>query len=142
MLTVIQKAVQDILAEENAPKKPKDLKVPKVRQRTRPVKLRIPENSPHPHGNHNTYYTYGCRCEPCRVAGSTYAKTNRDKHKANPSPNQEHGKATTYKNEGCRCAPCRQAMRAYQSQFKESPEAKERRNQYKREQRRLAKTNG
>lgn len=58
--------------------------------------------------------------------------------KKKSTPNMEniiHGTIGGYKYYKCRCQECTAAMRTYQKKFAETPEARERRNAKKREQR-------
>ena len=95
--------------------------------------------TPYSHGDYRMYFIKGCRCEPCRKAATEYSRNLRHAHKVNPPKNIVHGRATTYKHFGCRCKPCGMAMREYQRGYTESAEAKARRNERKREKRRLAR---
>lgn len=52
-----------------------------------------------------TYYQWGCRCDPCRIAKAQDHKARSVKLKGVYT---EHGVTTSY-TRGCRCDPCRKA---------------------------------
>ena len=133
MLTDLQKAIQDVLAEEEEGTPPP----------TNSKKPKKPNGSyKYPHGNYLRYFSEGCRCDECRRAGTAYSFKNRHKRQASISKDEiPHGTPNGYKNLGCRCDECRIAVRANQRQYKESDEAKRKRNERKREKRRKEKEN-
>lgn len=78
----------------------------------------VATNAPE-HGVVWVYLAYGCRCEPCTEANTTYIAESRATKYANREkvdgvwiyPPGPHGSASTYVARGCRCAPCTAAIR-------------------------------
>jgi hypothetical protein len=136
MSTDLQTAIKAVLEEERLPRPVRSTVTKPKNRRTEPKKSAMPE-----HGDYKRYFTYGCRCAECRTSATEYSKSLRHKYRENQPTNLVHGKVSTYTYYGCRCELCLEAVRIRRRGYKESPEAKERRNAYKREKRRLAREN-
>lgn len=92
------------------------------------------------HGTPTMYFSRGCRCEPCRKSATAHQRITRHaRYRNTPFESIPHGTKNGYSNYGCRCAPCGKAMYEANKGYKESPEAKARRNERKRAKRLLAK---
>ncbi len=72
-------------------------------------------SKPIPHGTHNGYANYGCRCDECRTATSAYQRMKRAERKASADKPEgfKHGTVGTYTNHLCRCGWCKRAWRTY-----------------------------
>lgn len=69
-----------------------------------------------PHGTTTRYYTYKCRCDKCRKAGSEYMRELRTKLRQEAASELTavtrkipHGTTNGYDNYGCRCERCTKA---------------------------------
>lgn len=74
------------------------------------------------HGTRSKYTNEGCRCGPCKAAGSAYLRQwrarNSEKvvaYRAGLKDRDQipHGKPTAYTNYGCRCPECWAAFQPY-----------------------------
>lgn len=75
-------------------------------------KAGLPQDDPR-HGTTNGYFNYGCRCEPCRIAGNKSTRDTRQFRKTVvlPPSDRRHGTTHGYVEWSCRCARCKRAYR-------------------------------
>lgn len=69
------------------------------------------------HGTRNMYSNYGCRCDPCKLAGSSYHSERRSRGLPDPD-DPKHGTMMGYSKYACRCEDCRNASKSYRLQRK------------------------